>query len=326
MNDKRNFGISRRSALGLIGATAASSLVLPASARAPMLGVPTTAFHRFKLGDFEVTIIRDGATSIAGPYPAFGAEQFEEDVHELMTENLLPTKRFELPYAPVVVNTGKELILFDTGNGEARRPERGNLAAGLAAAGYKPDQIDIVVITHCHPDHIGGLMEGGKPFFPNARYICGEKEYDFWSPKERLTDSSQIERRAKVVQANVVPLAPKMVFLKNEGEVAPGIRAISSPGHTPGHLAFHVESKGRRLLLWSDAIVHYVVSVQRPEWKLASDMDHDAAIKSRKMLLGMAAADKIPVTGYHLPFPAIGYIEKKDDGFRYVAASYQLNL
>lgn len=319
--------VSRRRAIGLIGSAA---LTLPftglVQAKAPALGQQKTNFYRFMLGKFEVTIIRDGAASLAGPYPTFGADQFEEDVNELLTANHLPLKRFELPYAPVVVNTFNELVLFDSGNGSTRRPDSGYLVEGLKAAGYQPEQIDVVVITHCHPDHIGGLMETGAPVFPNARYVCGEQEYDFWSPKSLLDADPGLARRARSVQDNVVPLAPKMSFLKNEGEVLPGIRAISSPGHTPGHLAYHIESDGKRLLVWGDAIVHYVISFQRPDWPLAADMDKEVAGATRRKLLGMAAADKIPVTGYHLPFPALGFVEPYENAFRFVPASYQFNL
>lgn len=318
---------NRRQALGLIG-SAALALPFPklGHAKAPLLGQPKTDFFRFMLGKFEVTIIRDGAANLSGPYPAFGADQFEEDVHELLSLNHLPLKRFELPYAPVVVNTGDELVLFDAGNGSTRRPDSGYLIEGLRAAGYTPDQIDVVVITHCHPDHIGGLMENAAPVFANARYVCGEREYDFWSPKELLDADAGLARRARSVQDNVVPLAPKMSFLKNEGEVLPGIRAISAPGHTPGHLAYHLESEGKRLLVWGDAIVHYVISFQRPDWPLAADMDKEVAGETRRKLLGMAAADKIAVTGYHLPFPALGFVEPHEDAFRFVPASYQFNL
>ncbi|MBU2582361.1 MAG: MBL fold metallo-hydrolase [Alphaproteobacteria bacterium] len=320
--------LNRRRALGLMGGAAALSLPFAplVQAKAPLLGRQNTSFYRFMLGKFEVTIVRDGAAILSGPYPTFGADQFEEDVHELLTANHVPLKKFELPYAPVVINTGNELVLFDSGNGSTRRPDSGHLVEGLKLAGYTPEQIDVVIITHCHPDHIGGLTESGTPVFPNARYVCGEVEYDFWSPKELLDADAGLARRARSMQENVVPLAEKMSFLKDEGEALPGIRAIASPGHTPGHLAYHVESEGQRLMIWGDAIVHYVISVQRPEWPLAADMDKDVAGRSRRKLLEMAAADKIAVTGYHLPFPALGFVEPYEDAFRFVPAGYQFNL
>lgn len=324
---RNGLDFTRRQALGLLTGTAVSA-ALPGivNAKAPMLGVPKSKFHCFKLGGFEVTILYDGAASIAGPYPAFGADQFEEDVHELMAKNHLPLKRFELPYTPVLINTGDAVVLFDAGNDLSRLPVGGHLIESLRLAGYTPEMIDVVVITHCHPDHVGGLIRNGAAVFSNARYVCGEDEYNFWSTTKNLSGNPGIARRVRVMRDNVMPLAPKTTFIKNNGDVLPGIRAIPSPGHTPGHLAYHVESEGNRLLVWGDAIVHFVVSFQRPDWPLASDMDKEVAAKSRRMLLGLAAADNIPVTGYHLPFPALGFVEPFGEAFRFVPASYQFRI
>ncbi len=224
-------------------------------------------------------------------------------------------------FTPLVVNTGKELVLFDTGRGAANG---GQLAATLAAAGFTPDQIDIVVITHCHPDHIGGVAADGKANFPNARYVIGETEYAFWSAPERLTGGT--EGPAKLVAANVTPFRDRMTFLKNESEVVPGIRAIDAPGHTPGHMAFHLESEGRRLLIGADFCNHYVLSLQRPDWEVKFDADKAKAAATRKALLGMLAADRIPFTSYHMPFPSVGFVETASEGYRFVPASYQLTL
>lgn len=323
----KSFLMSRRQVLqGAAGLSAAAALTaspIAALAKAPMLGPAVSTHHRFALGGFEITALYDGAQFIRGLFPAFGAEQFEEDVAEVATKNFIPGNGFELPYTPIIVNTGNELVLFDTGNGEARRPSRGKLLSSLKAAGYAPEQIDMIVLTHYHPDHVGGLIEDGNPVFPNARYVAGATEHNFWTPMELVESGGSLARRAKVVQEQVVPLNAKITFLKEGQDVVSGISAIASPGHTPGHLAFHIESNKKRLLLWGDAIVHYVMSFQKPDWQLASDMDHEVAIKTRMNLLGMAAADKIPVTGYHLPFPSIGYVEKMGDAFRFVPASYQ---
>ena len=128
------------------------------------------------------------------------------------------------------------------------------------------------------------------------------------------------------VRANVVPLAEKITFLKDEGEVVPGIRGLAAFGHTPGHMAFHIESEGRRLLLWADTANHYVLSVQRPDWHVRFDMDKEMAVATRRRVLDLAATDRVPVTGYHMPFPAVGFIGKVGEEYRWVPASYQLNL
>lgn len=328
MSDSKN-RVTRRQAL-LAGAGAglaplvASTLASPASAASPMLGAEHPTHYRFKLGGFEITTIWDGAIQLKGPHPIFGQNVPEAEVHALVAENFLPPANFEIAFAPVVVNTGPELVLFDTGNGAGRRPKAGRTAATLAKAGYSPEQIDVVVLTHFHPDHIGGMMEGGKPAYPNARYITGETEYNFWSPKEMA--EGKLARVGKLVQSNVVPFAEKMSFLKPDGAIAPGITAINAFGHTPGHMAYHIESQGRRLLLWADTTNHYVASLQRPDWHVRFDMDKAAAAQTRKTLLGMAAADRIPCAGYHMPFPSVGYVENRGAAYHWVPVSYQLNL
>ena len=329
---QKSSGISRRGVLaGSAGAAAAAvlsgTLTPPAQAAAPMMGGSRPNHYRFTLGDFEITTLWDGGTKLAGPFPIFGYDQFEEDVQELAEANFLPKSRMEISYTPVMVNTGKQLILFDSGNGDIRRAAgAGRLIKGLARAGFTPEQIDVIAITHCHPDHIGGLMENGKAIFPNARYLVGGSEYDFWSDPDAGSADPPIARRAQIVQQKLVPLREKISFLKSEGEVISGINAIPCFGHTPGHLGFHIESKGKRLMLWGDAIIHHVVSLQQPEWHVSTDMDRDGAAETRKKLLDMTATERMPAIGYHMPFPAIGFVERKGEGYRWVPASYQFDL
>ena len=325
-----NTTMGRRTALAAVGGAALAPLALaagirPARAAAPMMGPAGPTFYRFKLGGFEVTTLLDGTIQAEGPHPIFGQDQTAEAAAELLQANHLPTAQFVNGFAPVLVNTGSELVLFDAGNPPARR-EAGaaRLLEALQAAGYTPDQIDVVVITHMHGDHIGGLATDGAATYPNARYATGEIEYDFWSSEDRL--SGPTEAGGKLVQANVVPLAEKTTFIKEEGEVPPGIRGLQAFGHTPGHMVYHVESDGRRLLIWADTANHYVMSVQRPDWHVRFDMDKEAAAATRKRVFDMAAAERIPVTGYHMPFPAVGYVENSGEGYRWVPASYQLNL
>lgn len=322
------FRLTRRGTF-LAGAGAAALPLLgaatrPAGAQAETMGVSRPQHYRFELGDFEITTVLDGFVQGEGPHPIFGEDQDAEAVRELAEENFLPADRFENQFTPVVVDTGEELVVFDSGNGAARRPTAGNFADRLADAGYSPERVDVVVITHCHPDHIGGLMEDGEPTFPNARYVIGQAEYDFWSSDDRMGTAA--EGVAELVRANVVPLADNMTFLSDGDEAAPGITALAAHGHTPGHMAFHLESGGRRLVLWADTTNHYVASLQRPDWHVRYDMDKEAAAATRRRILDMVASDRIPAAGYHMPFPAVGFVEKSGDSFRWVPASYQLNL
>ncbi|MEO1089934.1 MAG: MBL fold metallo-hydrolase [Pseudomonadota bacterium] len=319
--------LSRRGALAAGAGTAAVSLLGgggPAIAASPMLGAARPTYYRFVLGGFEVTTLLDGAIQLDGPHPIFGQDQTAEAVEALAEANHLPATRMEIGFTPVLVNTGNELVLFDSGNGPGRRPSAANLVQTLAAAGYTPEQVDVVVLTHFHGDHVGGLIEDGSVVYPNARLVTHAREFDFWTAEERL--SGPTENTARLVQANVVPLAERMTFIDDGQDAASGITMVAAHGHTPGHAAYHIESEGRRLLLWADAANHYVMSVQRPDWHVRFDMDKEMAAATRRQLLDMAAAERIPATGYHMPFPAVGFVEADGAGYRWVQASYQLNL
>jgi glyoxylase-like metal-dependent hydrolase (beta-lactamase superfamily II) len=202
------------------------------------------------------------------------------------------------------------MVLFDTGLGA-----EGTLAA-LSAAGVTPDQISTVVLTHMHGDHIGGLLgEGSVPAFPNAAYVTGAIEHNHWSGQAN-----------EGFDANVRPLSEKMTFLDDGGSAAPGITAMLAAGHTPGHMVYMVESEGQRLVITADTANHHVWSLANPDWEVRFDADKAAAAATRRAVFGMIAAEKIPFLGYHMPFPAIGFVETAGDGFRYVPASYQFMM
>jgi len=322
--------VTRRDLLAGAAGTAATVALSqlgsgPVMAAAPMMGVHRPSFYRFKLGDFEVVTFLDGTVQRDGPHPIFGKDQKPETVHELLEKNFLPPTRFENPYVPALVNTGKELVLFDTGNGPLRRGQgAGLLPSLLGQAGYSPEQIDIVVITHGHPDHIGGLMEGDKPGFPNARYVFGAVEFDYWNKAENIPDP---RKKSQQLFAEIaVPFADKATMINPGDDVVTGIRSVETFGHSPGHMSYHIESGGKQLLVWADVCNHYVVSLQRPEWEVAFDQDKEKAAATRKKVFDMVNADRIPVVGHHMPFPGVGYLDKHGDGYQWVAAGYQLNL
>lgn len=310
------------------GSLLATSLPSVARAAAPMLGGAQPKFWRYKLGAFELTTISDSEAFIDGPYPLIGGNASEAEVRKLMRDNHLPEKRYQPGFSPTLLNTGKELILIDAGNGSSGfvpRPHGGWLAAQLGPAGFKPEDVDIVLLSHGHPDHIGGIIENGAPLFRNARYVIGAIEHNFWAPADKHT-SGDLAGFASVYRANTSGLTPKFSFIKPGDEVVPGVRALEAYGHTPGHLAFHIESQGRAILFWGDIAHHHVASLARPGWLNVFDTDKEQAALTRKRVLDMVASDGIAVIAYHMPFPSTGYVERLDaTGYRWVPHSFQMN-
>lgn len=299
---------------------------------ASMQGEMQPSIFRFKLGDFEVATIMDSKVIRTGLTPSFGGEAAAAEIKALAAVNRIDADRYEHPFTPTLVNTGKELVLFDSGNGslsaeyeqlKGRLPP-GNLVAHLTQAGYKPEDVDVIIITHGHPDHIGGLTKGGQPVFPRARYVFGAVDFDFWKKGENVREARKFNRELYVKIC--LPVADRATFIKPGDEVVSGIRAIEAYGHSPGLLAFHIESEGKRLLNWADTCNHYVVAIQRPDLHLDVDDEKDKAVATRKRILDMVASERLMVAGFHMPFPGLGWIEKTGGAYRWVPHSYQLNL
>ncbi|MBQ2260677.1 MAG: MBL fold metallo-hydrolase [Loktanella sp.] len=302
--------ISRRQAL-------LSGAALPLAAAAPSLvqaqaapAASTLPTHRhFTLGDFQVTTLLSGSRRVENPQNIFGMNVDADTFAEVSAQNFIPTDAAQFFFTPTVLNTGSELILFDTGNDAA------GITAALAGAGYTPDQITHVVISHMHGDHIGGLTdESGAETFANAAYVTGQVEFDHWAAAEN-----------EGFEAKVRPLAEKFSFIGDGDDVRGGVTSMATFGHTPGHMGYMLESNGSQLLLMADVANHYVWSVAHPDWEVLFDMDKEAAAATRRQVMNMAAADRIPLIGYHMPFPGLGYIDTRaDDTFHFVPHSYQL--
>ncbi|OLS50969.1 MBL fold metallo-hydrolase [Rhodovulum sulfidophilum] len=301
--------MTRRHALLAGAALPLAAAVRPARAAAPMMGPARPPFNRFTLGSFEVTTILAGSRTVPDPQTIFGLNVAPERFAAVSEAAMIPADKAQFFFTPTVVNTGAELILFDTG-----LAPRGTVAA-LEAAGYTPDQIDTVIITHMHGDHIGGLMKNGTETFSNARYVTGAVEFDAWD----MSGDESFETKMR-------PLAEKTRFIDDGDEAAPGVTAVAAFGHTPGHMAYQLESNGKALLLGADFANHYIWSLAHPDWEVLYDRDKEAAAATRRRLLDMLAAERMPFIGYHMPFPALGYVEKQETGYRYLPASYQMML
>ncbi|QJF50063.1 MBL fold metallo-hydrolase [Roseobacter ponti] len=297
--------LSGAAALPLAAATAGAT-----RAGAPLMGAQMAPYQRLKVGEFDVTTLLAGTATRPEPQSIFGMNVDAETFNTVSAENNLPIDAAQFFFTPTIVNTGGELVLFDTGLSGA------GTTAALEAAGYTADQVDVVVITHMHGDHIGGMtLEDGSLTYPNARYVTGRVEFDAWATQDNDNFKAKIE-----------PFAEQFTFLEDGGSVASGLTAMAAFGHTPGHMNYMVENGGTQLLLGADFANHYVWSLGYPDWEVKFDMDKAAAAATRRRILDMLAADKTAFVGYHMPWPGVGYVETRDDGFKYVPHSYQLML
>jgi len=306
-----SLSLSRRHALLAAAALPFAPALLsgPAMAATDKQGASQSVFNRFALGGFEVTALLAGTRTVDKPTEIFGLTTDPAEFAAVSAAAFLPTDRAQFFFTPTLVNTGTELVLFDTGLAAE------GMVAALAAAGISPEQIDVVVITHMHGDHIGGLMTGDAPTFANARYVAGAIENNHWA-------AAANENYDKMVR----PLTDRFTFLDAGGSVASGITAMAAFGHSPGHMTYMLESEGAGMVITADTANHYVWSLAHPDWEVKFDADKAAAAATRRAVFGMIAADRLPFIGYHMPFPALGYVETADSGFRYVPASYQMMM
>ena len=290
---------------------------------ANLLGPYRPTINRFALGEAEITTILDGTHTREPINPPYAMDMSAEEIAAIAHPNLLPPDKFEQNYTPTAVTIGGQLVLFDTGFGQMGRDNHaGNLRRRLAVAGYAPEDIDVVAFTHCHPDHIAGVMEGDNPTFPNARYVIGRREYDAWYDGSKIPP--QRAQNREMFLKLIPPLADKMTFLEDGDSVVPGITAEAAFGHSLGHMMYRVESAGKSLLIWGDVTNHYVFSLQYPDSLVGFDDDKDAAIATRKRVLDMVATDRLLVSGHHMPFPSVGYVERHAGSYRWTPAAYSL--
>jgi len=317
--------LTRRTLLGgAAAATAASSLIrMPAQAAAPMLGKQGPSFYRYKVGDFEVTALSEGSVRNAN-VKNMAVNKELPDIEKALSAAFLPTDAVTNQFTILVVNTGKNLVLLDSGFGDNGAPTVGNLAGNLTAAGIDPKTVDTIIVSHFHGDHISGIRaKAGAANFPNAEIMVPAGEWKYWNDAGEESKAAQVWKGGFVNVKRVFdPIAKDVKQFEHGKELVPGISSVDARGHSPGHTAFVVASGSGKLLVTSDTVNHQIL-VRNPDWSLWADMDPGMAVTARKRLLDMAAADRMQIAAYHLPFPSTGFISKQGSGYEFHPAYWQ---
>jgi len=311
----------RNAAFALLASITTLTLTTPAYAAAPM--VKTQAgYYRVMLGDFEITALNDGTTPLpmdkilSGITPA----EYASDLKKFHLTNPIETS-----FNGFLVNTGSKLILIDTGAGNFFGPTNGKLLASLKAAGYQPEQVDEIYITHMHGDHIGGLTANGVAVFPNAVVRADKRDADKWISQANLDNATADEKEGyqhAITAFQPYIAAGKFKTFDGDTELSPGIKAVSAYGHTPGHTTYLVESKGQKLLLWGDLMHVAAAQFADPSVAIHFDWNSKLAIAARKKEFAEAAKEGYLIGGAHLSFPGLGYLRAEGKGYVWVPVNY----
>jgi len=317
--------LTRRSALlGTAAAALAPALAsMPARAAAPAIGKQNAGFYRYKVGTHEVTVVTDGANRFRFP-DAFVVNKNRDEVNAAWAALYGEKDQMVVPYSPIVVNTGSKLVVIDTGTSEANfertKGAAGQFHSNLKASGINPDQVDTVIISHFHGDHINGLLDkDNKLAFPKAEVLVPAPEWKYFMDDTEM--AKQTTDRMKGVFAGLRKvfdaLGRKVTQYEAGKEVAPGITSVATHGHTPGHMSFVIAQGNGKVFVQSD-VTNNPLFVRNPGFHLMFDQDPQAAEATRRKTYDMLVAEKMMVQGFHYPFPALAHIEKSGDGYREV--------
>jgi glyoxylase-like metal-dependent hydrolase (beta-lactamase superfamily II) len=316
--------ITRRAMLRSGAAAAAFAFGAPlrtSGANAQQPPPRAVAHHRFALGQREVIILSDGYLEFPAGFLA--SNVLESDVRSFLAARNLGPDRIQFHINVALIKTGEDYTLIDAGSGGTWEPTAGKLADSLEAAGIAPERIGTVIITHAHPDHLWGLVDelDDSLRFPRARYLVPAREFDFWTGSEGARMVGPIEGIVAGARRVFGRIESRTTRIKPSEEIAPGIAAIDTGGHTPGHISVLVTSGSEKMLVTADAIQNAHVSFAHPDWQPRADMDGIRASQSRRRLLDMGVADKLRVLSYHIPFPGLGRVERKGSAYSWVSES-----
>jgi glyoxylase-like metal-dependent hydrolase (beta-lactamase superfamily II) len=322
--------LSRRHLFAGAAATALTPMVasLPAGAAAPVAGKQAPGFYRYKVGSMEVTVVTDGARTIPLA-DSFVTNIKKDEGNGALAAGDMDKDKLPIVFNPLVINTGAKLIVLDTGNGpgafEQTKGAVGQFQNNLAAAGIDRNLVDAVVISHFHGDHINGLLTAdNKPAYANAEILVPEGEWKFWMDDANLAKAKGTPVEGNFTNARRVfgALGNKVTQYQAGKEVVPGITALATPGHTPGHVWHLLSSGSQTVMAQADVTNHPALFVRNPGWWATFDMDGAQAEDTRRKLYDRMAADRTMMQGFHYPFPAAGYIEKDGQGYRLVPVAW----
>ena len=308
--------------VGVVVGVVGASQPITAQAAAPMVKTSQPGYYRVMLGDFEVTALSDGTFS--APVDKLLTNTTAEAVNEMMTTQHLKTP-YDMSVNAFLVNTGAKLVLIDTGAAGLFGPSLGNLLTSLKAAGYQPEQVDEIYITHMHSDHVGGLMAGDKLAFPNATVRADKRDADFFLDPAKLEKAAAADKgNFQGPIASIGPYAKAGKFKPFDGdtELVPGVKAVATHGHTPGHTVYVVESQGQKLMLWGDLMHVAAVQFEKPAVTILFDSDSKAAAAQRKKIFALAAKEGYLVGAAHISFPGLGHMRADKEGYDWFPINY----
>ena len=308
--------IDRRSLLA--AGTAAALVPRLAVAQADL---PKT--HRVAVGGRELFVVSDGWNAQADVTRGAVVNAAPEQVMAALQAAGMTGPGMANPYNVTVLRTPQGLVMLDAGTGGAGGPQTGALLANMRAAGLGPADVTLILHTHFHGDHIGGLQAAdGSQVYPNARILVPEREWSFWNDPAEESRATEVRRPGFAnVRRRFAPYQGKISTFAPGAEVAPGVAAVPTPGHSPGHTSFLISDGNAQVLILGDCVLAPALFVANPEWIPGFDMDAQTALGTRRRILDRAAADRIPVVGYHFPMPATGRVERAGSGYRLVPAT-----
>jgi glyoxylase-like metal-dependent hydrolase (beta-lactamase superfamily II) len=312
----------KKNTLAILAATLAASIgAAPAMAAAPMAKSPAPGYFRMMVGDFEVTPVSDGTVDL--PMNKLLNDK-PARIDALLAKHHLKSP-LETSDNVFVINTGSKLVMVDTGAGVLFGPTLGKLMANLKAAGYQPEQIDEIYLTHMHGDHVGGLVSDGKIAFPNATVRASKADADFWLSQSHMDQAPAGNKdtfKGAMASLNPYIQAGKFKTFTGNTELVAGVAAVATPGHTPGHTSYMVESRGQKIMLIGDLVHVAAVQMENPSVTINFDSDKKAAAASRKKAFDAAAKGGYLIGGAHLQFPGVGHLRAEGKGYRWIPVNY----